>query len=188
MNALDRYGIKGAFFINGHRIHPRTAGGIENQAVLREMYKRGHFIGNHTFSHQDITTLDDDAWRGEVLQVQQQVQSITGRRPWIFRPPFGRGDGLSFSHLSRDGYTIIMWNMDPLDWKAKTATQLFARAKRVIEDNPDGGIFLMHDTNRNTVEVFPLIIEWLMDRNATRTALGKSTLDIVGIDQFIGIR
>ena len=89
LDELDRYGVKGTFFVNGHRFHHRTAGGVENGAVLREIHKRGHFIGNHSFSHKDITTLDEKAWRLEVLQVEQLVTMVTGRRPWLFRPPFG---------------------------------------------------------------------------------------------------
>ena len=185
LDQLDKYEIKASFFVNGHRFHHRSAGAKENQSVLREIHRRGHFIGNHTFSHKDITTLDDNAWKQEVLQVEQQVRNITGRRPYLFRPPFGRGDGKTFLRLYQEGYTVVMWNMDPLDWKAKTAKQLLKRAKEIITDHPEGGVFLLHDTNRNTVEAFPLIIEWLAERNENLRAEGKKGLEIVGIEHFI---
>lgn len=185
LDVLDRHRIKGTFFVNGHRFHPRTAGGIDNQGVLREIYRRGHHIGNHTFSHKDITTLDERSWRLEVLQVAQLVKGVTGRRPRLFRPPFGAGDTKSFTHLSRDGYTVVMWNLDPLDWKAASALDLLDRTKRVIEENPDGGILLFHDTNRTTAQALPLIIEWIGERNALLSAQGRSILEIVGIEHFI---
>jgi len=185
LDELDKVGIKAAFFVNGHRFHQRSAGGVENRAILREVYQRGHFIGNHTFAHKDITILDDAAWRVEVLQVEQLVREITGRRPWLFRPPFGRVDGPSLTRLAAEGYTTIMWNLDPLDWKAATANQLVDRSIKVIEENPDGGVFLLHDTNRNTAEAFPLIIEWIEERNAHLRAVGKRPLKIVGIEHYI---
>ncbi len=185
LDQLDRYGIKAAFFINGSRFHPRTAGGKENRLVLREMYNRGHFLGNHTYNHKDVTTLDDAGWRSEVVRVEQVIRSITGRRPWIFRPPFGRVDDPALGRLAREGYTAVMWNMDPLDWKAASAFELVERAKKVIVENPDGGVFLMHDTNRVTVEAFPLIVEWLTERNHRLRAEGKSPLEIVGLEQYI---
>ncbi|MCP4674707.1 MAG: polysaccharide deacetylase family protein [Deltaproteobacteria bacterium] len=185
LDQLDRYGIKAAFFINGARFHQRTAGGPENQAVLRDIYRRGHFLGNHTFNHKDITTLDEAGWRTEVFQVEQVIRGLIGRRPWIFRPPFGRADNKALERLGQEGYTVVMWNLDPLDWKAVNAADLLKRSKKVIEENPSGGVFLMHDTNRATVETFPLIVEWIEERNARLRAQGKQTLQIVGLEHYV---
>jgi peptidoglycan/xylan/chitin deacetylase (PgdA/CDA1 family) len=188
LEQLDRYGVKAAFFVNGHRFHGRTAGGVENQAVLREIHRRGHFIGNHTFGHRDITTLADEGWRLEVTQVEQVVRGITGHRPYLFRPPFGRADAKAVQRLSREGYTAVMWNLDPLDWRAGTAADLLARTRAVVEGNPEGGILLLHDTNRNTVEAFGQIVEWLRDRNARLAAEGRAGLEIVGIEHYVSRR
>jgi peptidoglycan-N-acetylglucosamine deacetylase len=188
LDQLDRFGIKGAFFVNGSKFHPKTAGGIENQAVLRDIYRRGHFIGSHTFSHKDITTLDETGWRSEILQVEQVMENIIGRRPWLLRPPFGRISEAAAARLMREGYTIVMWNLDSGDWKAKTASALFENVKQVIEENPGGGVLLFHDTNRSTVDALPLIIEWIGERNQARSAVGKAPLEIVGLDQYVSAR
>ncbi|MBN2343301.1 MAG: polysaccharide deacetylase family protein [Deltaproteobacteria bacterium] len=185
LDQLDRYGVKGAFFVNGHRFHQRTAGGEENRAVLRDMVRRGHFIGNHTFSHKDVSQMDDDTWKREVHQVAFQVSEISGRNLNLFRPPFGRMNADNIRSLQAQGYTVVMWNLDPLDWQATTARQLLERSKRIIEENPDGGVFLLHDTNRNTAQAFPLIMEWIEERNARLAAEGKPGLEVVGIDKFI---
>ncbi|MBN2714951.1 MAG: polysaccharide deacetylase family protein [Deltaproteobacteria bacterium] len=185
LDELDKYNVKGTFFINGHRFHQRTAGGDENRAVLRDMVARGHFIGNHTFSHKDITALDDDAWKREVQQVAWQVNEMSGRSLYLFRPPFGRVGQKDLNQLSAQGYTVVMWNLDPLDWQAKTARELLRRSQRVIDENPEGGVFLLHDTNRNTAQAFPLIMEWIEERNTRLAAEGKPELEVVGIDQFI---
>jgi peptidoglycan-N-acetylglucosamine deacetylase len=188
LDQLDRYGIKATFFVNGWRFHHRTAGGIENQAVLRDMYRRKHFIGNHTFSHKDITLLDDQSWRSEVLQVEQTIRSIIGSRPYLFRPPFGRMEDKELVRLTKEGYTVVMWNMDSGDWRAKSAFQVFQRTKRVIEENPEGGVLLFHDTNRSSVEAFPLIVEWIEERNERLRAGGKKQLKIVGIESYVRSR
>ncbi len=185
LDQLDKYNIKASFFINGVRIHPRTAGGVLNQAVLRDIYRRGHFLGNHTHSHRDITTLDDEGWRTEVFQVEQVIRWLTGTRPWLFRPPFGRTDAPTLARLAQEHYTLVMWNLDPNDWKARNARDLFERTKRLIEENPDGGVLLLHDTNSSTVEMFPLIVEWIEERNARLRARGERTLEIVGLEHFV---
>ena len=148
LDQLDRWGVKGTFFVNGHRFQERTAGAEENRAVLRDIHRRGHFIGTHTFSHADITALDDAGWKQEVTQVARQVEEITGRLPRLFRPPFGRVDDGTAERLRTEGYTVVMWNLDPLDWKSTTAGELLSRAQQVVEENPGGGIFLFHEIGR----------------------------------------
>lgn len=185
LDALDARGVKGAFFINGAKIHQRTAGGPENQAVLRDMYRRGHFIGNHTFGHKDITALDEEGWRLEVLQVEQIVRGITGRRPYLFRPPFATTTPKAISRLVAEGYTVVMWNLETQDWLAKTADELVARFARLVGENPGGGVAVMHDTSSVTAEAMPRIIEWIDERNAARAAAGEPALEIVGVDHFV---
>lgn len=185
LDQLDRFCVKATFFVNGHRFHHRSASGLENQAVLREIHRRGHFIGNHTFSHKDVTQLDEQGWRQEVIQVEQLVRAVTGHRPWLFRPPFGRTDTERSARLVAEGYSIVMWNLDPEDWRASTPSQLLERTIAVVEDNPDGGVLLFHDTNRNTVEAFPLILEWLEERNQALRALGRAALRVVGIEHYV---
>ena len=185
LDTLDRRGVKGAFFINGHKIHQRTAGGVENQAVLRDMHRRGHFIGSHTFAHKDVTALDDEGWRLEVTQVEQIIRGITGRRPYLFRPPFGATSPETTARLAAEGYTLVMWSLDPQDWLAKSPDELVARAAQAIEASPDGGVLLLHDTNRVTADALPLIIEWIDERNAGLAAEGKRPLRIVGIEHFV---
>jgi peptidoglycan-N-acetylglucosamine deacetylase len=188
LDQLDRYDIKAAFFVNAAKIHPLTAGGMENQAVLRDMYRRGHYIGSHTFSHQDITALDDAGWRAEVVHAEQLIRSIIGRRPWIFRPPFGKTDARSRERLLLAGYTTVMWNLDSGDWKAKSSGALFDNVRQLLADNPRGGVFLFHDTNRSTVEAFPLIVEYIKEYNARQRTLGHPGLDIVGLEHYVSQR
>jgi peptidoglycan/xylan/chitin deacetylase (PgdA/CDA1 family) len=185
LDVLDKYSVKAAFFINATKIHQKTAGGIENQAVLRDIYRRRHFIGSHTFSHKDITTLDETGWQNEIKQAEQVTASIIGRRPFLFRPPFGRISDATSIRLSREGYTVVMWNLDSGDWRAKSAVEILKNTQRIIEENPDGGILLFHDTNRSTVEALPLILEWIDERNDALSAQGKRPLQVVGIEHYI---
>jgi peptidoglycan/xylan/chitin deacetylase (PgdA/CDA1 family) len=185
LDQLDRYNIKAAFFINAIKFHHQTAGGQENRSVLRDIYRRGHYIGSHTFSHQDITTLSEDGWRSEVVQVERLIESIIGRRPWLFRPPFGKTDSKSREKLLIEGYTTVMWNLDSGDWRAKSSGELVENVRQIIRDNPSGGVLLFHDTNRSTIEAFPLIVEWIEEYNARQRARGAPPLEIVGLEHYV---
>ncbi len=185
LDILDKNNIKAVFFVNAAKIHPKTAGGTENQAVLRDIYRRGHFIGSHTFSHKDITQLDDSGWQNEIVQAEQIIASIAGRKPVLFRPPFGSINDVSVRRLAAGGYTTVMWNLDSEDWRAGTSLEVFSNTKKVIEENPDGGVLLFHDTNRSTVEALSLVFEWLEERNNSLVAQKKQPLKLVGIEHYI---
>lgn len=183
LDHLDRFSVKAVFFINGHRLHSRRTDAPENLAVLREIHRRGHVIGNHTFNHRDLSTMTEAKMRREIDMTSRVVEKITGQRTWLFRPPFGK-IGSAASYLARQGYTTVMWNLDPLDWQTSDPTEIFRRAVDRIEDQPDGGVLLLHDTNRASVEAFPLIMEWIEQRNAELAAGGQPVYRVVGVEAF----
>ena len=78
-----------------------------------------------------------------------------------------------------------MWNLETQDWLAKTPDELVARVARLIEENPAGGVLVMHDTSPVTAEALPRIIEWIDERNGGLAARGKPPLEIVGIEHFV---
>jgi len=183
LDHLDRYGVKAIFFINGHRMHRSRDDAPENIEVLRDIHRRGHVIGNHTFSHRDLSTLGDDEIRRQVESVSRLVKRITGERTWLFRPPFGKL-GRASRFLARERYTTVMWSIDPLDWQTDDPSEVFRRVAAGIEEHPEGGIIDLHDTNRASVEAFPLIMEWIEQRNAELAATGERTYRVVGIEAF----
>jgi len=183
LDHLDRYGIKAVFFVNGHRMHSRRADARENIEVLRDIHRRGHVIGNHTYNHRDLSTLTPEQVRSEVDLTSNLVEKVTGQRTWLFRPPFGK-IGKAGGHLIRQGYTTVMWTMDPLDWQTSDPREVMRRVTDRLEKRPAGGIIDLHDTNRASVEAFPLIMEWLEQRNAELAAQGLPVYRVVGVEAF----
>lgn len=183
LDHLDRHGIKAVFFVNGHRMHDRRPDARENIEVLRDIHNRGHVIGNHTFNHRDLSAMTDEQIRREIDQTSRLVEKITGQRTWLFRPPFGKL-GRAGPHLARNGYTTVMWAVDPLDWQTSDPQEVLRRVVDRLEDRPSGGIIDLHDTNRATVEAFPLIMEWLEQRNAELAAQGQPIYRVVSIEAF----
>ncbi len=183
LDQLDRYGVKVVFFVNGHRMHSRRLDAAENIEVLRDIHRRGHVIGNHTYNHRDLSTLTDDQIRSEVDNTSRLVEKITGQRTWLFRPPFGKIGGAS-RYLSQAGYTVVMWSLDPLDWQTDDPREVFRRVVDRISEQENGGIIDLHDTNRASVEAFPLIMEWIEQRNAELAARGEPIYRVVGVEAF----
>lgn len=183
LDHLDRYGVKAVFFINGHRIHPQRSDAPENVAVLREIHRRGHVIGNHTFNHRDLSAMTDEQIQLEIDQTSRFVEKITGKRPWLFRPPFGKL-GRAAAYLGKQGYTTVMWALDPLDWQTSDPAEVLRRVATQLEERPGAGIIDLHDTNCASVEAFPLIMEWIEQRNAELAAQGLPLYRVVGVEAY----
>jgi len=89
----------------------------------------------------------------------------TGRIPTVMRPPGGICCDC-VRDLSRSaGYPVILWNIDPEDWRPEADGEAICR--RVLENAADGDIVLLHDLNRSTLDALPKIIQTLKNRGFT---------------------
>jgi peptidoglycan/xylan/chitin deacetylase (PgdA/CDA1 family) len=107
--ALDSANVRCTFFLTGRWAsqHPDLA---------KEIHSRGHEIGNHSWSHPDLTLLDTDRIRSEVSRTDAFLTGITGQSPRpYFRAPFGARNLRVLSILADLGYNSIYWTLDSLD-------------------------------------------------------------------------
>lgn len=126
-----------------------------------------YVVGNHTRSHPDLTTLDDNAVRAEVQQAHQVIHQTTGRdpRPW-FRFPFGARDGRTTRLVNALGYGSVRWSIDTLGWQGTSAGRTVdSVVQRVVAGLAPGQIVLMHmgshptDGSTLDADALPLVIE-----------------------------
>jgi peptidoglycan/xylan/chitin deacetylase (PgdA/CDA1 family) len=124
------------------------------------MVEEGHEVGNHSWSHPDLTTLPTWEVRAQVRRTQQAVQDVTGVAPALFRPPYGAVDERVANAVDMP---LILWSVDTLDWLHRVPA---AVARRAGEAKP-GSIVLMHDIHRTTVEAVPAILDFLARKGFT---------------------
>ena len=137
LSILKQYGIRATFFVIG-----------ENAAAdpdrIRMIHQAGHEIGNHTYTHSYISKIEKDALKEEIQKTEDILQSITGKRPRVFRPPGGIYDEASLAVLEEMGYRNILWSLDTRDWCMPKSDTIASK----IEENAVGGdIILFHDLN-----------------------------------------
>lgn len=114
LDLLAERSIRATFFLQGRwaAAHPGLA---------KRIAAEGHSIGSHSNSHLPMTRLSDDGLVAEVLEAQKLIHEITGVDPRPhFRCPYGDGhdDPRVYGTLTRLGYRILGWDVDPEDWKA----------------------------------------------------------------------
>lgn len=159
LDLLGECGARATFFVVGQRV---DAGGASAAALLRRMHAEGHEIGNHSWSHPNISRLSHAAIRDQVERTQSAIARACGVRPVLFRPPGGAMDFAAVRSLAgteiRD---VVMWSVDPSDWARPGREQIW---RRVAEAVQDGAIILLHDTHEETVRALPVILDLLQAR------------------------
>ena len=120
----------------------------------------GHEVGNHSYTHPDLAKMSDDAVRSEIQKTQDAIIAATGYRPVLFRPPYGAFTARQRAWASHDfGVKIILWEVDPLDWKRPGPAVV---ASRIIAATRPGDIILSHDIHSQTVDAMPKVFDTLL--------------------------
>ncbi len=151
LDVLERYKSVATFFVVGDRV-PGFA------STVARTYKIGCEIGDHTYSHTILTTVGIPTIQSQISMTDTVVKNITGASPVVMRPP---GGGYNDSVRSAVGMPLIMWSIDTLDWKTRSAPATHAA---VLGQVRDGDVVLMHDLHGPTAEASKTIIPELVDR------------------------
>ena len=148
LDNLDKYDAKVTFFVLGSRVN-------SNKETIKRAYLEGNDIGSHTYNHQNLNLLSDFALIDEVKKTNEAIKEVIGTSPTLLRPPYGNltDHGKELANMS-----IILWNIDPLDWKYKDKNRV---ANEIIEHAHDGAIILVHDIYKSSVEGALLAMEEL---------------------------
>jgi peptidoglycan/xylan/chitin deacetylase (PgdA/CDA1 family) len=129
------------------------------QLVQRELAE-GHQVGNHSYTHPDLAKMSDDAIRSEIQKTQDAIINASGYRPILMRPPYGAMTPRQRLWVSHEfGVKIILWDVDPLDWKNPGVDVV---ANRIIAGTRPGSIILSHDIHSHTVDAMPKVFDTLL--------------------------
>ena len=161
---LHNENIQATFFEIGKRIS-----GHEEQLV--EINRLGHLIGNHTWTHPDLSHSLFCLWNSntkEILQTDQKIKSFVDPGRLLFRPPFGRWNHCLMEALhqkSLEQYVgPIVWNIDGQDWECwshpnRSISKCGYQYLNLI-NKKGSGIVLMHDSIDQTTDM----VKWLIPR------------------------
>jgi peptidoglycan/xylan/chitin deacetylase (PgdA/CDA1 family) len=157
---LEAAHVRSTFFITGNFAQ-------RNEQCAKAIVKRGHEIGNHTWSHADLTKQSDDIVREEIVRGEMLLTEISGRSPRPrFRAPFGERNARVLRIAAQLGYRSIYWTLDSLDSvePRKTPEFLIDRITSRTDDELDGAIILMHVGIKSTADALPVIVAELQRR------------------------
>ena len=162
LDGLKERGVQASFFVLGKNaeIYPE---------LLSRMQEEGHLIGNHTYSHIQLTKRNAEKFEQELLQTAKLLKDITGQEIQYVRPPYG-----AWNKIYEEKWNMfpVLWNIDPRDWNCNSADLIVSR---VISKATDHGIILLHDEYESSVlAAFQIIDE-----------LKKQGYEFVTVDEIL---
>jgi len=162
LKVLDDYGVKATFFVIGERAKKQPG-------IVQALARSGHEIGNHSWSHVDLTELDQAGQRSQLTKTNDVLAPL-GIEPRWFRPPFGEFSPALLEQASALHMDTILWSADPRDWSQPGVETISAR---VLRNTAPGAVILLHATNAQTVAALPAIIDGLRQRGYTFATLSQ---------------
>lgn len=130
-------------------------------------------IGTHSNTHPDFTKLSVEQMRNELQTSMDIIKNITNKGVKLFRPPYGAYNDNVINTAKDLGLTTIQWDVDSLDWKGISATEI---TTRILNKVKNGSIILCHNNSDHIVEALPMILERLALQGYSIKAVGDIIL------------
>ncbi len=137
---------------------------------LKKIAEKGHEVGTHSATHSYMSRLSEVEIEAELESSCAAIENVTGKKPELFRPPYGDYDDLLIDTCNAMGLYPIQWDVDSLDWKDLSASDI---AARIVQKTRSGSIILMHNNGLHTAEALPIVIDTLRAKGFDFVPIGE---------------
>ena len=136
----------------------------------KKIVSSGHELGTHSRTHSYMSKQSEAEIRDELTTSSKAIEELTGQKVTLFRPPYGDYDNELIDTCLNMGIYPIQWDVDSLDWKNLSATEI---AMRIINGVKPGSIILCHNNGLHTAEALPMIFSTLKNRGYEFVPVGE---------------
>ncbi|CAM5798246.1 delta-lactam-biosynthetic de-N-acetylase [Brevibacillus borstelensis] len=153
LDILKEKKVPATFFVTGHYVK-------DQPELLKRMTAEGHIIGNHSWSHPDMTQISNERIKEELDKVKQAVAEVTGQKEMAFlRPPRGIFSDRTLAVSKKLGYTNVFWSIAYKDWDTKAQKGWKYAYDSVLAQLHPGAVILLHSVSRDNAEALGKIID-----------------------------
>ena len=162
LDLLKEYNVGATFFLVGFWVdkYPELVKAIDEQGIE---------IGTHSNTHPDFAKLSAEQMELELTTSMEKITAITGKKVELFRAPFGSYNNTMLNITKELGLTTIQWDVDTLDWKGLTGTQILDRVMSKVQN---GSIILCHNNSDNILDALRLMLDRLTTAGYKITSVG----------------
>lgn len=159
LDILDKHNVKTTFFMTGGWVSTYPD-------MVKEIYNRGHDLGNHSENHKEMSKLSASEQKEEITAVDNKIKELTGYDCFLFRPPYGDYNSLLINTVYGCNHYPVQWDVDSLDWKDYGVDSIIKTVTR-HKALGNGSIILMHNGAKYTAKALGTVIETLQSQGYT---------------------
>jgi peptidoglycan-N-acetylmuramic acid deacetylase len=153
LDVLKEKKVPAAFFVTGHYVK-------DQPELIKRMVAEGHIVGNHSWSHPDMTQISDQQIRDELTKVSEEIARLTPQKHTVYlRPPRGIFSERTLAVSKQLGYTNVFWSLAYKDWDTKQQRGGQYAYDNVMSQLHPGAVILLHSVSRDNAEALPRIID-----------------------------
>ena len=164
LDGLAERNVKVTFFVIGENA-------VKYPKLLTREAEEGHIIGNHTYSHVDLTKMSQEAAECELEKTNAAIEAVTGKKTEYMRPPYG---AWKKEMEEKTGMMAVLWNVDPLDWKTDNETEI---VNKVVTETEENDIILLHDCYLSSAKAALRIIDIMQAKGYEFVTVDELLLD-----------
>jgi len=152
LDILKERHIKATFFVLGQLVQ-------EHPEIVSRALAEGHEIANHSWDHKALNKLGEGGLQHELADTSAEITKATGKPVTLMRPPYGATNPRLNRAIEKEyGMKVILWSVDPLDWK-RPGPQVVEQ--RILAGAKPGAIILSHDIHPGTIDAMPATLDAL---------------------------
>ncbi len=157
LDILKKNNAKATFFLVG-----QNAGRYPD--TIKKIVAQGCEVATHSWAHPNLNELDPEGIKNEILTSKNKIQELSNQPVKYLRPPYGNCNENVKEIAKKQGLSLILWNVDTLDWKTRDKN---ATVEHILTHAKDGDIILMHDLYSQTVDAVEEVLPKLKKKGYT---------------------
>ncbi|MFC5653566.1 polysaccharide deacetylase family protein [Paenibacillus solisilvae] len=134
LEILARYKVRATFFVVGSRA-------ADYPNIVRRIQREGHIIGNHSYNHAVFSRISLASFKQQILKTDRIIRPLAGYSPKLVRPPYGEILPEQIEWLEQNGFIVVNWDVDSVDWRGLDSNGILINIKRTLQP---GSIVLQH--------------------------------------------
>jgi len=184
LKILAKAKVHASFFVIGRYLDGDDERAKASREVLKQVAAAGHLIGNHSHDHANLAAVTHTEVLEQIDQGTASIERATGKRPILFRPPFGKLDDFGRQAVRERGLDLLLWSVEKQDMQREDSHEVFRELVGQIEYK-EGGIVLLHDIRWTSIAVLRELLGWLREHRWDPKRPSRFGFEIVDLPTYL---
>jgi peptidoglycan/xylan/chitin deacetylase (PgdA/CDA1 family) len=184
LELLDRYAVHATFFVIGRYLDGDGDRARASREVLKNIVAGGHLVGNHTHDHSLLTAISHTQVLEQIDRGASSIERTTGRKPTLFRPPFGELDDFGQEAVQVRGLDVLLWSIEAQDMERDDTQTMFRELVRQLANN-EGGVVLLHDIRWTSINILKRLLAYLEAKRYDPKRPEREGYEIVDLPTYL---